>query len=358
MELAAKPDWELARKRTEAWWHGEVIDRVCLKVTAPRGPSPEETVPEGDLEAWWTDPEQVIPRLERRIENTFWGGEAFPVMFPTSTGIPAITAAFLGSNLRFIDTRTAWCDPLIRDWSSRPPLHLDPENPWWRMNVTLLEAAARRAPGRYHVGLPDLNGPGEVLARLRGTEELAFDLVDHPDEVTRAMVEVNRAWHEAWRASWEVIHRHVDGWVFWMGTFSALPATDLQCDFSIMISPGMFEEFFLGPLEEQTRWVERTIYHLDGPGAVRHLDALLGLPELDGIQWVPGAGAAPMSAWVDLLRRIQDADKLVWANCTPREVPVLLRALRPEGLMLNTGCDTPGEAEDLLRLAAKLSARK
>jgi hypothetical protein len=30
--------------------------------------------------------------------------------------------------------------------------------------------------------------------------------------------------------------------------------------------------------------VERTIYHLDGPDAIRHLDALLELPALDGIQ--------------------------------------------------------------------------
>ena len=34
-------------------------------------------------------------------------------------------------------------------------------------------------------------------------------------------------------------------------------------------------------LDQQTRWVERTVYHLDGPGAIRHLDALLSLPELD-----------------------------------------------------------------------------
>jgi hypothetical protein len=38
-----------------------------------------------------------------------------------------------------------------------------------------------------------------------------------------------------------------------------------------------------------SRHVERTIYHLDGPGALRHLDRLLAIPELDCAQWIQGA---------------------------------------------------------------------
>jgi len=223
------------------------------------------------------------------------------------------------------------------------------------MNEALLKAAAERAPGNYLVGLPDLNGPGEILARLRGTEELAFDVIDHPDEVHRAMDEINRAWLDCYEACWEIIHPHTEGTIFWMGIFSERPATDLQCDFSIMISEAMFNAFFLPYVAQQTRWVERTIYHLDGPGAARHLDALLALPELDGIQWVPGAGAAPMREWIDLLKRIQDAGKLIVASCNKEEVPILLEALRPEGLWLNTHCDSREEADALLGVAEKLT---
>jgi len=355
MDLACKEDWELARRRTDAWWHGEIIDRVCIRVTAPRGPLPDEEVAADDLESWWTDPERVIPRLERHVENTHWAGEAFPVVFPTSTAIPAIAAAFLGSELRFINTRTAWCDHLIDDWTNRPALAFDAGNKWWQANAALLQEAAARAHGKYYVGVADLNGPGELLARLRGSEALAFDLIDHPTEVKNAMVEVNHAWFECWKRSWDIIHQHLDGYVFWMGTWSTFPATDLQCDFSIMISEAMFEEFFLGPLDEQTRWVDRTIYHLDGPGATRHLDALLSLPELDAIQWVPGAGAAPMVQWIDLLKKIQAAGKRVWIRCRKDEVPALLEALKSEGLMLNTSCDTPEEADALVKLAEKMT---
>jgi hypothetical protein len=79
-----------------------------------------------------------------------------------------------------------------------------------------------------------------------------------------------------------------------------------------------------------------------------HLDSLLGLPHLDGIQWVPGAGAKPTVEWIPLLRKIQDAGKLVYAYCEAGDVRTLLQELRPEGLMLIVSCDSVGEAEQLL----------
>jgi hypothetical protein len=119
-----------------------------------------------------------------------------------------------------------------------------------------------------------------------------------------------------------------------MGIWSELPATDLQSDFSCLISKNMFDEYFLPFIAEQTEMVPRTIYHLDGPGAVRHLDSLLALPHLDGIQWIPGAGAKPAVEWIPLLQRIQQAGKLVYVYCDKTHVQKLVEELDPEGLML------------------------
>lgn len=35
MELIYKDDWDEARRRMEAWWEGEIIDRVPIKITVP-----------------------------------------------------------------------------------------------------------------------------------------------------------------------------------------------------------------------------------------------------------------------------------------------------------------------------------
>ena len=358
MQLIYKDDWDLARARMDAWWQGDIIDRVAINITAPKERLPEESVSPGDLEDYWTNPDRVIPRLQKHIENTWWGGEAFPVMFPVSTGMVAILAPYLGCSLRFINRQTTWSDPLIRDWSHKPPLKFDRANKWWRISERLFRAAGEHAEGRYYIGGPDLNGPGEIIARLRESEGLAFDMIDHPDDVLTAMSEINRAWLDAFHAVYDTIHQYVDGYVWWMGIWSDVPAIDLQCDFSIMISQEMFNRFFLPFLEEQTEWVDRTIYHLDGPGAVRHLDALMALPRLTGIQWVPGAGAARMSGWIDLLKRIQAGGKLLFISCDPDEVEPLVRQLKPEGLLLNTHCNTVEEGEELLRRVHDLTGKE
>jgi hypothetical protein len=345
-----KHDIEESKRRVEAWWHHEILDRAAVQVRVPRRQPSIAPVPAADpedVEAWFTDPELVLPRLKRQLANTYFGGEAFPVMFPVSINMVAITAAYLGSPLQFVNTSTTWSHPIVDDWARRPAFRFRPANRWWRVSERLLSAAVEQADG-YYVGVPDLNGPSEILALLRGTERLALDLYDHPREIKPALTEIKRAWYDAWCAA-DAIVRQAGGHFFWMGIWSERPATDLQSDFSCMMSPEMFDAHFLPFLAEQTEMVERTIYHLDGPGAIKHLDSLLALPDLDGIQWVPGAGSAPAIEWIELLKRIQDAGKLVYAYCDKDHVQRLLTELRPEGLILIVdGCESESGAGALL----------
>jgi hypothetical protein len=258
----------------------------------------------------------------------------------------AILSNYLGCPMRFVNERTTWSDHILKDWETRPTYRCDLEVEWWRISEALLRAAAERTDG-YYVGAPDLNGPTEMLSRLRSPGKLALDLYDQPHHLKPALAEINAAWYGYWQAVTEITSP-LGGNFHWMGVWSDRPSTDLQSDFSCMISPEMFDEYFLPFIDEQTTMVERTLYHLDGPGAVRHLDSLLGLPYLDGIQWVPGAGAKPTVEWLPLLQRIQDAGKLVYAYCDQHNVRTILSELRPEGVMLVTSCDNVAEAEQLL----------
>lgn len=358
MQLPGKEDWPLVQQRYEAWWEGAVVDRVPIAVHAPKTAQPPDEVPPEGLLAYWTDPETVIARQRSLLANTHFAGDAFPILRPVSGGMVAVLAALLGAPLNIIDTRTTWTEPIITDWETRPRLDFDPNNRWWKVVSRLLEAGAEAAPGLGYVCIPDLNGPGEILARLRGTQRLAVDLIEHPDEVLATMPEINQAWYRYFQACNGIIHQHVGGYVFWMGLWSERPAVDLQTDFSIMISQAMFDRFFLPFIEEQTRLVPRTVYHLDGPGAARHLDSLLALPGLTAIQWVPGAGAPPMSRWLPLLRRVQARGKGLCLFCEPWEVPVLLEELEPEGLFLSTNCNTPAEADALVELVGRAHRRR
>ena len=67
----------------------------------------------------------------------------------------------------------------------------------------------------------------------------------------------------------------------------------LQSDFSYMISPRMFERLILPDLTACCEALEYAFYHLDGKGEIKHLDMLLSIERLRGIQWIPGDGAPP-----------------------------------------------------------------
>jgi hypothetical protein len=343
------PDIDTITRRHEAWWQMSIIDRPLIQVTAPRTHLPTPELSADEAYAWFTDPAIVAARLEREVQNTYCAGDAVPVVFPCSISLVAITAAYLGCPYHIHPySMTAWADPIIKNWDARRPIAFERSNEWWQMSERLFDAVGRQAQGRYFIGMPDLNAPGEVVARLRGTTELAFDCVEHPDEVRAACREADAAWLEIWQAASALVKRWQDTSMFWLGLCSSKPATDLQCDFSAMISPAMFNDFFLPGIEQQTRWVERTIYHLDGPEAIRHLDALLDLPRLTAIQWVPGAGKPPALHWLPLLKRIQAAGKGIWVQALAEEVETLLAELKPEGLLLRVSCETPAEADALM----------
>jgi len=344
-----KDDVETSRRRVEAWWNHEIIDRAVIQVTAPRKPAPGTPAPEQSqaaLRRFFTDPEVVLPRLRERLARTYFCAEAFPVMYPVSISMVAILSNYLGCPMRFVNENTTWSDHILEDWETRPAYRCDLDNEWWRISEALLRTAVERSDG-YFVGAPDLNGPTEMLSRLRSPGKLALDFYDQPHYLKPALAEINQAWYGYWQACTEIA-APLGGNFHWMGIWSDRPSTDLQSDFSCMMSPEMFDEYFLPFIDEQTTMVERTIYHLDGPGAVRHLDSLLDLPHLDGIQWVPGAGAKPTVEWLPLLNKIQDAGKLVYAYCEKENVRRILSELRPEGVMLVTSCESVEEAERLI----------
>jgi len=349
MDLADKQDWPQVQERYEAYWHGEIIDRPLVKVTAPRPSAepPDLPVDEEDMLDWATNPERVMRRLVREVESTYWGGDAFPLVFPVFPGLVAIETAYLGCPYRLAPhAGTSWSEPIIHDWDDVPTLEVDEDNFWWRTTRELLELGARGGVGRYCVGIPDLQGGGHIAVMLRGTERMAMDLFDYPEQVKEAIEAVNLAWLHYFDQCFEIIHRWQDGYVDWLGVWSQVRAVTVECDFSVMISPEMFKQFFLPALEQQLEWVDRTIYHLDGPGELAHLDTFLSLRRLDGIQWVPAK--TRMSNWIPLLQQIQGAGKLLALGCRPGEVKRLLTELRPEGVLLSTSCSSVEEADALM----------
>jgi hypothetical protein len=94
---------------------------------------------------------------------------------------------------------------------------------------------------------------------------------------------------------------------------------------------------------------DASIYHLDGPNAVQHLDSLLQIRELNAIQWVYGAGNGRASDWMHLYKKIQAAGKGIQLTLEANELDYFMQELRPNGVWLKLWAGSKEEAEALLK---------
>ncbi|MDR0405942.1 MAG: hypothetical protein LBH54_03990, partial [Clostridiales bacterium] len=125
----------------------------------------------------------------------------------------------------------------------------------------------------------------------------------------------------------DVIREGGAGFSDWSGVYSAEPCYIVQSDFSYMISDDMFVDFELAHLQESCEKIKNTIFHLDGPGELSHLDAILGIGELDCVQWIPGEGNPPSAQWQEVNRKIKAAGKSLYITGDPANFDAVMADL-------------------------------
>ena len=191
---------------------------------------------------------------------------------------------------------------------------------------------------------------GDLVASLRNPEDLCIDCADDLEGVRLACEYVTDIYPLMYEDMWKPISAAGQPSTTWTPTLHAGKSYVTNCDFICMVSPKMFEEAILPSIVREMRWLDRNLFHLDGPGALRHLDALLALPELNGVQWVYGAGRGSASDWIDVYKRIQAAGKCIQLNAQSIEdAKTVMEHLRPEGVWVTVGGYPRAEAEAFVK---------
>jgi 5-methyltetrahydrofolate--homocysteine methyltransferase len=309
--------WVEVRRTYDDWWSGK-IDRPLFHVAVqgydPGRPKPElrsrTAEPCADLSV---PAEEVVDAWDWETSRWEWLGDAFPIAWPNLG--PGVLAAMLGARLN-ARPESIWYD-LPESWGGKAKpieeieLVWDLDNPWVRRTDDLMRAAMERWNGMVQVGMTDLGGTLDVLSTFRPSERLLLDLVDSPDEVQRLTWQIHELWWQAFDHFNTVLQPVNPGYTAWTPVFSEKTYYMLQCDFCYMIGPRMFREFVMPELAACCRRLENPFYHLDGPGQLPHLDALLEIEELKGFQWVPPAPGPLHDKWPDVYRKIHEAGKLI-----------------------------------------------
>jgi hypothetical protein len=370
-----KQDWDKAKERILAFWEGEIIDRCCVSVHAARKTSKMPAFPEqqwgpwlGGLEKfdesehdaikkWWVDPEQNYQRMITWFENSYFGGEAIPCTY-VNWGAMAM-AAMYGSPAHFSKT-SVWYPATIEDWETWECKFDQETNESWQQTLAIVEYFLEKHNGNYFIGTPELGNAGDILSLIRGMDKLCLDLLQCPDKVKQAIDTLS----DTWVALMEKIHLMTQsanengGVLAWMGLWAPGRIDQIACDFSTVISPQMFKEFFIPEIQKMGNWCDYGVYHLDGPPCMKNmLDTVLEVDQIKAIQWTPGAGSAPTYSpeYIPQYKKIQKSGKNLYLLAKPSEIEGLLTELSPRGLYLRTDVSTEDEANDLLKKVEKWS---
>ena len=261
--------------------------------------------PPADFEALHMDVERKIAEMENMLLTHRFMADAFPSL-DLNIG-PGSLAVYNGSAPIF-KADTVWfteCVENIADFK----VEFNENDYWYRRHFEALKRAKEASKGRYFVNMPDLIENIDIVASMRGPQNTCYDLIDEPELVRDAIAQVDRAYFEYFDRMSELLYSDTDGLSAYT-SFNIIGkgrVAKVQCDFCALMSPDQFREFVIPSLRKQIARLDHSVYHLDGPDAVKHVDALLELEQLQAVQWTAGAGKPDVTdpQWFSMYDKIR-----------------------------------------------------
>ena len=352
---SAKPDAETCLGRIDAWFHQEIIDRPPVRfhhhnIEFERGEKLDANR-WGSLEERWFDAEYQVDAFEKAITNRIFHGETFPVFWPNLG--PNVYSAFYGGELKF-DEVTSWYEPVVGEPDDLSGLNEDYRSNRYFLKIEeITRMALDKCGGRYWVGYSDLHPALDCVAGWLGTTALLEEMSCEPERL-RPLLDLSvRDFREIYGHFDTILKSAGHPSVTWMGVPVFPGAMHIpSCDVSSMISAAHFKQFSLPLLRKELPGMDRNIYHVDGPGVARHLDVLLGIPEIHAIQWVQGVGVdRPILQWIPLIQKVQAAGKSIIVDLALDELAEFCDRVRPQGVFLCM--DAEGEESRVLEFLSR-----
>ncbi len=342
-----KEDINEAKERLKAWWDHEIIDRPCISYWNPRLgekiPDTETVLEFFDpiyLTQFWDDVDIAIDMYEATSRIFYFGGENIPNFRPYYG--PGIMAAVFGIEPK-PQSRTVWFHkdtPVNEIVTILEEAKLNMNNPWYARLMKTTEIAAKRAGKDYNVGTTDIGGVLDILSSFLGPTKLILTMKRNPELIDTCRAIILEKLMKVINDLQKIIQQYSDGINSWMNLWCHKPWYPLQCDFSAFLSPKWFKRFALPDIVSQAENLDYCLYHLDGPDALKHLDDVLSIPAINGVQWVPGAGRELNSDdhWMPIYKKIQAAKKnlIIDFFALPEQLTHFYKTLDPKGLITTT----------------------
>lgn len=326
-----KKNWEEAQIKWKNYWNRQNTGRPLMCIIANKeeamDPVRQEALKSKDMEDKYLNAGRIVERFRYFCETHEFLAESFPNL-SIDFG-PGSMAAYLGCNIVF-NNNTVWFEEFVEDWLEYKDLEYDPENEWFRKHIELFNRVKELAGDDFYIGIPDIMENMDVLASMRGAQNTIFDMVDEPEEVTRRIQQIDDIYFKYYDQFYNVVKDAQNGSCYTVFQIWGPGRTaKLQCDFSAMMSPGNFREFIQPSLRKQAKQLDHVLYHLDGPDAIKHVDALMEIDEIDALQWTSGdyGPDGTFEEWYQIYDKVVAAGKGLWVKVYSGELEEWLERL-------------------------------
>ena len=345
-----KQNLEETKKHYINWWNHKGIV-LNMWEHFQEGVKPHADIPAPkpykDLNQRWFDPQWRAEYLDWYVAHSSLMADMLPVA-NTQLG-PGSLAAILGGVFEGGED-TIWIHP---NPNYTDDIKFDTNHPNWLLHKELLKACKQKAQGHYYVGMPDLMEGMDVLAAIKGTDKVLLDTVMQPEVLEHQMQQINDIYFQVFDELYDIIREGDEMAFCYFSSWAPGKMSKLQSDISTMISVDDYRRFVQPFIREQCQKIDYTLYHLDGVGAMHHLDALLEIKELNAIQWTPGVGEPQGGSpkWYDLYKKILAGGKSIMACwVTLNELRPLLDNIGGDGVHLEMDFHNEQEVEQALRI--------
>jgi hypothetical protein len=174
--------------------------------------------------------------------------------------------------------------------------------------------------------------------------------------VARLTREITQAWLGVYHEEADKVLGVCHGTTPWSPMFSKEKSYIFQCDLSYMFGNAQFREMVVPDIEACCEEIPSSFYHLDGKNALQHLDSLLEIKKLKGIQWIPGAGQPDGSEWPEVLDKIRAAGKFCEIHLSADAALKLKRKRSLEGFIIPTWMPAGSTPEQARAVYEELTA--
>lgn len=253
--------------------------------------------------------------------------------------------AMLGRRIR-IGSESVWAEEGGFDYADGGRIDFSDGNPWRRKYLEFVRLLREHFGTRLPVGVPILRGPADMVAALRGSERMVYDLYDEPEAFGRLAGACADFAVRLMHAQHDLTGPFAGGYLIeQLGLWAPDRIARLQEDASALFSPQLYVRHLQPHDRRMGEAFPWSAIHLHS-SSLHLLDEILDVEALRCIQINKDVGNVTIAEMLESFRKVQSRGRslLIRGKLTPEDVALLRGALSPVGLYLQIVVETVEES--------------